>query len=115
MVLQRLVTIFLPIIFLSLPPFSFVDAGTTSHSYDSLHRLTQTVIINDSNTTTITYQYDAAGNMVRFVTESETSVTIQSFAAEFGRTNCAGGCASDFNGDGDVDGKDLATFLEMSL
>lgn len=88
-------------------------AATTNHSYDSLNRLTQTVITDGSKTTTITYQYDSAGNMTRFVTESETPVTIQSFAADFGRTNCAGGCAGDFNGDGDVDGKDLAAFLGM--
>jgi YD repeat-containing protein len=88
-------------------------AATSTHSYDSLNRLAQTVITDGSKTTTITYQYDAAGNMTRFIAESETPVTIQSFAADFGRNNCAGGCAGDFNGDGDVDGKDLATFLGM--
>jgi hypothetical protein len=34
------------------------------------------------------------------------------FAADFGRTDCAGGplCEGDFNGDGDVDGSDLVVF-----
>lgn len=92
---------------------SSANASTTNHSYDSLNRLVQTVITDGSKTTTITYQYDAAGNMTRFITESETPVTIQSFAADFGRTNCAGSCAADFNGDGDVDGQDLAVFLGL--
>jgi YD repeat-containing protein len=92
---------------------SHLYSATSSHSYDTLNRLTHTIITDGSKTTTITYQYDAAGNMTRFITESETLVTIQSFAVEFGRTNCAGGCAGDFNGDGDVDGKDLAAFLGM--
>jgi hypothetical protein len=40
--------------------------------------------------------------------------TIQTFAAAFGRTSCTVGCyAEDLDGDGDVDGKDLAAFLEM--
>jgi YD repeat-containing protein len=94
---------------------SLAISSTATHFYDSLNRLTQTVITDGSKTITITYKYDAAGNMTRFITESETPVTIQSFAAEFGRTNCAGGCAGDFNDDGDVDGKDLAAFLGMSL
>ena len=36
------------------------------------------------------------------------------FAADFGRTDCAGGplCEGDFNGDGDVDGSDLAIFAK---
>jgi YD repeat-containing protein len=89
------------------------DSSTTTHSYDSLNRLIQTVITDGSKTTTITYQYDPSGNVTRFTSESETPVTLQSFAADFGRTNCAGGCAGDFNGDGDVDGKDLAAFLGM--
>jgi YD repeat-containing protein len=89
------------------------DSSTTTHSYDSLNRLIQTVITDGSKTTTITYQYDAAGNMTKFISESETPVTIQSFAFNFGRTNCAGGCDGNFDGDADVDGKDLATFLGM--
>ena len=32
------------------------------------------------------------------------------FAADFGRTDCAGDCEGDFDGDGDVDGSDLAVF-----
>lgn len=32
------------------------------------------------------------------------------FAEEFGQTDCTGGCLGDFNGDGDVDGTDLAAF-----
>lgn len=32
------------------------------------------------------------------------------FAADFGRTDCAGDCEGDFDEDGDVDGSDLATF-----
>ena len=32
------------------------------------------------------------------------------FAADFGRTDCAGDCESDFDGDCDVDGSDLAVF-----
>jgi hypothetical protein len=40
--------------------------------------------------------------------------SIQSFAAAFGRTNCTGGCyAEDMDGDGDVDGKDLMSFVKM--
>ena len=39
------------------------------------------------------------------------SVNIGSFAENFGRNNCGGGCAGDFNTDGDVDGNDLATFI----
>jgi YD repeat-containing protein len=100
------------ILFLVLS-ISTAFAGTSTHSYDALNRLVQTVITDGSKTTTITHQYDAAGNMTRFIAESETPVTIQSFAADFGRTNCAGGCNGDFNGDGDVDGKDLAVFLGM--
>ena len=32
------------------------------------------------------------------------------FAADFGRTDCAGDCEGDFDNDGDVDGSDLAVF-----
>jgi hypothetical protein len=32
------------------------------------------------------------------------------FAADFGRTDCAGDCGGDFDEDGDVDGSDLAVF-----
>jgi len=32
------------------------------------------------------------------------------FAADFGRTDCAGECEGDFDNDGDVDGSDLAVF-----
>ena len=32
------------------------------------------------------------------------------FAADFGRTDCAGECEGDFDDDGDVDGSDLAVF-----
>jgi hypothetical protein len=40
--------------------------------------------------------------------------SIHSFAAAFGRTNCTGGCyAEDMDGDGDVDGKDLMSFVKM--
>jgi hypothetical protein len=35
---------------------------------------------------------------------------LATFAAEFGRTDCAGNCEGDFNGDNDVDGSDIATF-----
>ena len=40
------------------------------------------------------------------------NVDLASFAASFGRSDCAAGdCAGDFTADGDVDGKDLAAFL----
>ena len=51
--------------------------------------------------------------MTSFITESETPVTVQAFTAEFGRTNCAGGCTGDFDSDGDVDGKNLAVLIGM--
>jgi parallel beta-helix repeat protein len=42
------------------------------------------------------------------------NASIQSFATEFGRTGCnTGCCAEDPDGDGDVDGKDLAAFSAM--
>jgi YD repeat-containing protein len=88
-------------------------AVTTHHTYDFLNRLVQTVITDGSKTTTITYQYDTSGNMTRFITQSDTSITIQNFAANFGRSNCGSGCDGNFDGDVDVDGKDLAHFLGM--
>jgi hypothetical protein len=40
------------------------------------------------------------------------SVDLSSFAANFGRSDCAsGGCAGNFDGDGDVDGKDIVQFI----
>lgn len=33
------------------------------------------------------------------------------FAADFGKSSCAGECEGDFNTDGDVDGSELATFI----
>ena len=36
---------------------------------------------------------------------------LESFAAYFGRSDCAGDCIGDYDEDGDVDGKDLAVFI----
>lgn len=66
------------------------DAGTMSHSYDSLNRLINSVYIDGNKTTIINYQYDAAGNMTSTTTVVE-----------------GGYCDGDFNQDGDIDGADL--------
>lgn len=95
--------------FFSLPAYSL----TTTHYYDPLNRLAETVITDGTKTTTITYHYDAAGNMTSFITESDTLVTMQDFAGDFGRINCNTGCAGDLDGDGDVDGRDLRLFIGM--
>lgn len=92
---------------------SVLFAGAVTNSYDLLNRLVETVITDSSKTTTITYKYDAAGNMTSFVTESETPATIQSFSADYGRTDCNTGCAGDLDEDGDVDGSDLSLFIGM--
>ena len=36
------------------------------------------------------------------------SVDLSGFAGNFGRSDCSGGCTGNFDGDGDVDGKDLS-------
>jgi hypothetical protein len=38
--------------------------------------------------------------------------TVDSFAASFGRSNCAAGSCQDFDKDGDVDGRDLFTLFQ---
>lgn len=40
-------------------------------------------------------------------------VIIQSFFADYGRTDCGTGCAGDLDDDGDVDGGDLSLFIGM--
>jgi YD repeat-containing protein len=71
------------------------DAATTNHIYDSLNRLVQSVIRDGSKTTTIIYEYDAAGNMTR----SETSL---GFVLE-----------GDVNGDGTVNLEDAVLALQL--
>jgi YD repeat-containing protein len=105
-------TFFLLLLFLSAVITVSGYAATTTHSYDKLNRLVQTVIKDGSKTTTITYSYDAAGNMTATTTNTDIDISVEGFAIEFGRTNCAGNCAGDFNGDGDVDGKDLAELVQ---
>ncbi|MFZ0451120.1 MAG: class II glutamine amidotransferase [Desulfatiglandaceae bacterium] len=47
-----------------------------------------------------------------FYVDNVSDANLVVFAAEFGQTDCAGGCLGDFNGDGDADGTDLAAFAE---
>lgn len=42
------------------------SAATVNHTYDDLNCLVQTVYENGAKMTTITYTYDAAGNMLSF-------------------------------------------------
>lgn len=51
-------------LFIFLPPEVF--AATTTHTYDSLNRLVQTVHQNGEEEVTVTYSYDGAGNMLSF-------------------------------------------------
>lgn len=43
-----------------------VFAATTTHTYDNLNRLVQTVYQNGAEEATVTYSYDGAGNMLSF-------------------------------------------------
>ncbi|MPV68715.1 MULTISPECIES: RHS repeat domain-containing protein [unclassified Burkholderia] len=46
------------------------SSGSISYTYDSLGRLTKAVFNNGSSTTTVTYNYDAAGNRTSVSTTS---------------------------------------------
>lgn len=49
-------------LFIFLPPNVF--SATTTHKYDGLNRLVQTVHQNGAEEVTVTYSYDGAGNML---------------------------------------------------
>ena len=66
----------------------FIHAGTINYTYDELHRL---ISAEKSGEYRIEYTYDPAGN--------RTTKAIQLSAPSF-----------DYDGDGDVDGSDLAHF-----
>ena len=51
-------------LFIVSPPEVF--AATTTHIYDGLNRLVQTVYQNGQEEVTVTYSYDGAGNMLSF-------------------------------------------------
>ena len=66
----------------------FIHAGTINYTYDEVHRL---ISAEKPDEYRIEYTYDPAGN--------RTAKTIQLSVPSF-----------DYNGDGDVDGSDLARF-----
>ncbi len=61
--LSCLVLTFSTLFFLST---TLASATTTTHTYDELDRLVQTVYDTGSKITTIDYTYDAAGNILNF-------------------------------------------------
>ena len=123
-VLEGLIMIVIVFTIIILP--GLAKAATVTHTYDVLNRLIQTIYTDGSNTTSIIYTYDAAGNITSTTTVAEGEFCegdfdidgdvdgsdLATFAANFGRTDCGvpTTCDGDFNDDGDVDGSDLATF-----
>ena len=69
-----------------------------------------------ANVTDMYIVWDGAGPVIGMdnFTIMPPIASTQSFASAFGSTDCTGSCfAEDIDGDGDVDGKDLATFLGL--
>ena len=108
--LRRWFYLFLPIVTSFLISVNLVSAGSLTYTYDNLHRL---IMAECSDGSVIEFTYDAAGNRIAkevmpgnvckgdfdkdFDVDGSdlatyaaggTGITLEAFAADFGRTDC---------------------------